>query len=93
PEGCASILWQDSGMAEEAAKALKFRALELFDLGVVDDIIKEPMGGAHRSPVRAAKQLKKVVTAHLERLRRFPVEELIADRYEKYRRIGLSSLS
>jgi len=93
PEGCASILWQDADKAQAAADALRITAPQLAGLGIVDTIVREPLGGAHRAPKRAAIQLKKAIEGHLDQLTRTPIDEVLEARYEKYHRLGLASLS
>ena len=88
PEGCAAILWRDRGKAEAAAAALKGTARELLDLKIVDEIIKEPMGGAHKDPVAAAATLKEALKRHYASLKNLPVTQLIDERYKKFRAMG-----
>jgi len=88
PEGCASILWKDAEKKAEAAAALKMTAPELKVLGVIDGIIPEPLGGAHRDPAGAAQMLKRVICDQLGQLEDLPVPELLAARYEKLRKLG-----
>lgn len=89
PEGCAAILWKDSAKADQAAEALKLTAPELLKLGIIDDIVPEPQGGAHRNPDEAAKNLKNTIKKHLEELKKIPADKLLASRYQKYRKIGV----
>ena len=89
PEGCASILWRDRAKAPEAAKVLKLTASDLYELGIIDDIIKEPLGGAHRDPQMTANNIKKRIVKHLGELEEMPKKELLAKRYEKFRKIGI----
>lgn len=89
PEGCAAILWKDSAAAPKAAEALKLSADHLERLGVVDEIIPEPLGGAHNDPTQAASALKYVIQKHLNDLRGLPAEKLLETRYERYRRLGV----
>ncbi len=89
PEGCASILFRDATRANEAAVAMKITAKDLLELGVIDDIIKEPLGGAHNDPELAAKNIKSAIIKHLEPLLALSHRELIADRYNKYRKMGI----
>ncbi len=91
PEGCAAILWKDSAKADQAAEALKLTAPELLKLGIIDDIVPEPQGGAHRNPAEAAKNLKDTIKKHLEELKNIPADKLLASRYQKYRKIGVFS--
>ena len=88
PEGCASILWRDNAKAPDAAKAMKITASDLERLGIVDSIITEPMGGAHRSPDEAVVRVGAQVLTTLERLGRMSGEELLAQRREKFLNIG-----
>jgi acetyl-CoA carboxylase carboxyl transferase subunit alpha len=88
PEGCAAILWKDAEKKGEAAKALRLTAPDLLELGVVDEVIEEPPGGAHRDPAAMAATLKGVVLRHLDSLSRLPLAELKERRYAKYRAIG-----
>ena len=89
PEGCASILWRDTAKAPEAAEAMKITAQDLSELGVVDEIVREPMGGAHSDHDRAASLLRRVIRRHLEELMAMSPEELIAHRYDRFRRLGV----
>jgi len=89
PEGCAAILWKDAAKADLAAKALKIDAAELLKLGVIDRIVKEPVGGAHREPETAFKNLKTVFIDTLEELRALTPEDLVGLRYEKFRAMGV----
>jgi acetyl-CoA carboxylase carboxyl transferase subunit alpha len=88
PEGCAAILWNDSTKAREAAEALNITADKLYDMGVIDEIIKEPVGGAHIDPKATALSLKDHLLTHLKRLSRIPVGSLTRQRYRKFRRLG-----
>jgi len=88
PEGCAAILWKDGQKKEVAAELLKLTANDLFRLGVIDEIIKEPLGGAHRDPHRMSESLKEVVERHLSELERIDKDKLLRMRYEKFRKIG-----
>lgn len=89
PEGCAAILWADRSKAQQAAEALKLTAPDLLQLGVIDGIIPEPTGGAHRDPKQAAENLKRCILENLESLMRTPTEVLLKRRLEKYSRIGV----
>jgi len=89
PEGCAAILWKDASKADLAAKALKIDAAELLKLGVIDRIVKEPVGGAHREPETAYKNLKTVFIDTLAELRELTPEDLVGLRYEKFRAMGV----
>jgi acetyl-CoA carboxylase carboxyl transferase subunit alpha len=88
PEGCAAILWKDSAAAPKAAKALKVDADDLEKLGAVDEVIPEPLGGAHNDPAQAAAALRHSLHKHLNDLRALDIEKLLEARYERYRRIG-----
>ena len=89
PEGCAGILWKSAAYAEEAAQALKLTSRHLHELGAVDDVIEEPLGGAHRDHHQMAARLKLYLIKVLEQLTEQPLEELVAARYEKFRRLGV----
>jgi acetyl-CoA carboxylase carboxyl transferase subunit alpha len=88
PEGCASILWKDSGKAAQAAEAMSITADKLFKLGVIDSVIKEPLGGAHRDVAATAAGVKAEILRFLAPLRAMPVEQLLKERYSKFRRMG-----
>ena len=88
PEGCASITWRDSTKAEQAAEALKITAPDLKPLGIVDEIVPEPPGGAHTDPQKAAQLLDPVLEQALRELCQFPVNELLQNRYQKFRLMG-----
>jgi len=88
PEGCAAILWSDGTKAELAAEALKITADDLMELGVVDGVVKEPVGGAHRDYDGAALNLKKAIIDSVEELKKLSPDELTNKRYEKFRKMG-----
>jgi acetyl-CoA carboxylase carboxyl transferase subunit alpha len=88
PEACASILWRDAGKAPEAAEALRITANDLQQLGVVDAILSEPSGGTHWAPLEAAETLKAAVLEQLNQLERLSQEDLLEQRYAKFRRMG-----
>ncbi len=88
PEAAASILWRDAGRAEEAAQRLRLTSDELFEFGIVDEIVEEPLGGAHRDPERVIADTLSADRRALDRLLRLKTDELMDRRYEKYRRIG-----
>src|SRR5438128_10377405 len=88
PEGCAAILWGDAGKAAEAAEVMKTTAPDLVRLGVVDGIVPEPVGGAHRDWDAAGALLKAALRQEVAALAQTPPDELIGERYEKFRRIG-----
>lgn len=85
PEGCAAILWSDGTKGEQAAEALKLTAPDLKELNVIDDIVKEPLGGAHRNHEAMAASLHEALSRHLKELRALPVEQLVEERYNKFR--------
>jgi len=88
PEGCASILWRTGEKAPEAAEAMKITARKLKELDVVDDIIPEPLGGAHRSPAEAANNLEWYIVRTLRELSRVSIDDLATHRYARWRRMG-----
>ena len=88
PEGCASILWKDATQNSIAAAALKMHVEDLLELGVVDEMIQEPLGGAHHEPKKAAEAVKKFILSSWNRLKRVPNEHLLENRYQKFRRLG-----
>jgi len=88
PEGCAAILWKDGSKAAEAAARMRITANELVGLGVVDDVVEEPAGGAHRQPEAMAEALGQTIAEHLQALSALSIEALIDQRYAKYRAIG-----
>jgi acetyl-CoA carboxylase carboxyl transferase subunit alpha len=89
PEGCAAILWKDGAAAPKAAEALKLSADHLEKLGVADELIPEPLGGAHNDPAQAASALKYVLQKHLNDLRALSTDKLLDARYERYRHLGV----
>lgn len=88
PEGCASILWKDATKAPEAAAALQIGATDLLKMNIVDEIIPEPLGGAHKNPTVAAACLKEVLVRHLGSLITLPESELRDQRYQRFRNYG-----
>ena len=88
PEGCAAILWKHRKHAPEAAAALKLNATELLKLELIDEIVPEPLGGAHRDPAAAAKNLQAAVASALRSLEKVPVEKMLQARYDKFRKMG-----
>jgi acetyl-CoA carboxylase carboxyl transferase subunit alpha len=88
PEGCAAILWEDRAAAPKAAEALKITARDLLELGLVDEIVPEPVGGAHTNPDAAAENLKTHLLKHLNELGVLPVADRLKKRYEKFRAHG-----
>jgi len=89
PEGCAAILWKNSAKAPEAAEVLKLTGKDLLELGIIDEIVKEPLGGAHRDPELSAQNIKESLLKNLQELSKLSKEKLIEERYGKYRRIGI----
>ncbi|TWU43880.1 Acetyl-coenzyme A carboxylase carboxyl transferase subunit alpha [Novipirellula aureliae] len=89
PEGCAGILWKSHEHAPKAAAALRFTSVDLKRFGVVDDVIEEPLGGAHRDHHQMASRIKSYLSRTLSDLETLPVDELVNQRYEKFRRIGV----
>jgi acetyl-CoA carboxylase carboxyl transferase subunit alpha len=89
PEGCAGILWKSHQYAERAANALKFTSQDLLRLKVVDHVISEPLGGAHRDHHQTAMRVKQYLTRSLRELIGLPVEKLLDGRYQKFRRMGV----
>jgi acetyl-CoA carboxylase carboxyl transferase subunit alpha len=89
PEGCAAILWNNGSKANEAAELLKITAQDLFQMNVIDEVVEEPVGGAHRDPRRAADLLKEAIVRNLSEIREIPPDELVTLRYEKFRKLGI----
>ncbi|MGA1791212.1 MAG: acetyl-CoA carboxylase carboxyltransferase subunit alpha [bacterium] len=89
PEACAAILWKKKEKAIDVAGSLKMTAQDLIDLNIIDEVVKEPLGGAHRDYNRAAHIVRRVIRRHLAELQSIPADELVAKRYEKYRGIGV----
>ena len=90
PEGCASILWRTAEKAPEAAEAMGVTAERLKNLGIVDQIISEPLGGAHRNPAQTAASVREALTAQLEMLQAFDTDALLARRYERLMSYGIA---
>lgn len=88
PEGCAAILFHDATKAQTAAEALKITAQDLKEMNVIDEIINEPLGGAHKDPDSTALNIKSALLRHLKTLSELPADKLLSNRYEKYRSIG-----
>ncbi len=88
PEGCAAILWKNGSKAPEAAEVLKLTAADLLKRGIIDEIIPEPLGGAHRDPQKMAGILKEAINKNLKELAVFKKEELLKLRYQKFRKMG-----
>ena len=89
PEGCAAILWKDRANAAQAAAALKLTAKDLLELDIVDEVIPEPLGGAHRDYDTTAATLKKTILKYLDKLGEMKTSELLEARYKKYRKMGV----
>jgi acetyl-CoA carboxylase carboxyl transferase subunit alpha len=89
PEGCAAILWKDQARAEDAARALRLTAKDLKELGVIDEILPEPAGGAHMDRLAMSKIVEVGIRRHLKQIRKVRPDTLIARRYKKYRSMGM----
>jgi acetyl-CoA carboxylase carboxyl transferase subunit alpha len=89
PEGCAAILWKNGSKAPEAAEVLKLTAQDLLNLGIIDNIVLEPLGGAHRDSTRMGQILKETINKNLQELSGLKKEELLKLRYRKFRRMGV----
>jgi len=88
PEGCASILWRDAAKKEEATVSLKMQSEDLLEAGIVDTVIKEPVGGAHHNPKAIYQDIKEFVLATASSLMKIPLQEILDERYEKFRVMG-----
>lgn len=88
PEGFASILWKDSSKAREAAEMMKITAVDLLESQIIDNIVNEPLGGAHKAPEEAAKMLETYLISQLDELSRISKEDLVNQRYERFRKYG-----
>lgn len=88
PEGAAALLWKDSNLAQIAAETMKITAHDLLDLGIIDEVINEPLGGAQKDEEAQALSIKKMFLKHLNELNQLTPEELANDRFEKFRKIG-----
>ena len=93
PEGRAAILWKERSKASDAAKTLKLTGKDLYELGIIDDVVKEPLGGAHRDPEKMAQSIKTVIKKDLDYLKTVDKDKLVQRRYEKLRKIGAYSSS
>jgi len=89
PEGCAAILWKDQTAVAQAAENLKIRAGDLLEMGLIDKIIPEPPGAAHIDPEQTYKNVDKVLSQALKKLEQKPIDELLAERYQKFRKMGV----
>ena len=88
PEGCAGILWKSHDYADKAARSLRLTSKHLQELGAIDDVIEEPIGGAHRDHYQMAARMKMYLVKHLRELMDKPGDQLVEERYEKFRKIG-----
>ena len=88
PEACASIVWRDSAMAAEAAEAMKLSAENILELQLIDEIIKEPLGGAHRNYDQASLKIKDSIIKNLDRITQIPLNQLVEQRYERLMSYG-----
>ena len=88
PEGCAAILWKAETEKEKAAEALRGTAADLLELGIIDEVLPEPLGGAHRNGEEMVRTFSESLARHLKELEGIPMEDLLQKRYEKYRRMG-----
>jgi len=88
PEGCAAILWKDSSKASEAAEVLKLTAQDLLKMGIIDEVVPEPLGGAHRDPQKMAATVKEAINKNLKELKSLSTNELLKLRYKKFRDMG-----
>lgn len=88
PEGCAAILWKSGTRAADAAEVLKLTGKDLLALKIIDEVVPEPTGGAHRDPQQTAENLKLAVLKHLKELKTLTLAKLLENRYEKFRKIG-----
>jgi len=89
PEGCSAILWKKKGSAQDAAAVLKLTAKDLLNLEVIDEVVPEPLGGAHRNHEDTAKTIKETILRHLQELKELDKETLLEQRYQKYRTMGM----
>ena len=89
PEGCAAILWKENSKTPDAAQALKLTARELFEMKLIDGVIREPLGGAHRDFEETAENIRDTINGALEELSKLSKKELVEQRYQKFRKIGV----
>lgn len=89
PEACATILWKKKEKAMDVAEALKMTAQDLLKLKIIDEVVKEPLGGAHRDYAQAAHIIRRAIRRYIGELQSFTLDELLVKRYEKYRKIGV----
>jgi acetyl-CoA carboxylase carboxyl transferase subunit alpha len=90
PEGCAAILWKTSAHAKEAASAMRMRSGDLLELGIIDEIIAEPVGGAHRNHAASAAALEEFVVRQIQELKAYSPDDLLSRRYQRLRSLGCS---
>lgn len=88
PESCASILWSDTSKSKQAASALKMGAKAVYDLGIVDEVVQEPLGGAHRDHEKAARLLKRELIKQVQQIKNMNIDKLLKLRYQKFRKIS-----
>ncbi|HVX83578.1 MAG TPA: acetyl-CoA carboxylase carboxyltransferase subunit alpha [Phycisphaerae bacterium] len=93
PEGCSGILWKGPANAADAAEALKLTSKYLKDLGIIDEVIEEPLGAAHRNPRAAADNIEKYIDKTLRELKRLPLEKLVDARYDRLRNLGTDAVA
>jgi len=93
PESCSSILWRSWDHKEKAAEALKLTPKDMLEFGIIDEIVKEPLGGAHYQPEAMAKSLKKHIKKHIKELLEIPIDTLLQQRAEKYLKMGVYSIA
>jgi acetyl-CoA carboxylase carboxyl transferase subunit alpha len=93
PEACSSILYRDATKASKAAEALRLTAKDILKLNIIDEVVSEPVGGAHRDKAKAADFLGKALRKHHQQLMKMTPKQLIADRYERFRAMGVFSVS
>jgi len=93
PEGCAAILWKDRTKAPEAAAALKLTAKDLLEMKLIDDIVKEPLGGAHQNPEETSEAVKAAIKKYWKELCAVQPHTLIEKRYEKFRQMGVFEIA
>lgn len=91
PEGCASILWKSAEKASLAAEAMNLTADKILQLGLIDEVLKEPLGGAHRQEADTAESIKRALIRHLKELRAYPLSTLVEERYKRIMAYGLNS--
>jgi acetyl-CoA carboxylase carboxyl transferase subunit alpha len=89
PEACSSILYRDPTRAEKAADALKLTAADLMEFGIIDEVVPEAPGGAHRDPKLTGERLGETLRRHLAELRKMSPDRLVDDRYAKFRAMGV----